>query len=238
MAIIPVTAGSTSMISPPVPGANVPGVKMPPGLTLNPTDWNAPLGPDNLLPWQQNLDPQATLLGAQMKARAHMPETYSGLYTGVDERAGIAANPAGSSLAASASPMSTALERRAAREGEQSTRHLKTTFDMSVPLKKQQDLTAVSDVFAKQKQIELANFKEQYAYQLERQKIYQAQEDAKAQVLGTIFGALAGLAGTAIGFAIAGPVGAAVGGSLGSSGAKVAGAIQPRQSMAPMEQLR
>lgn len=179
-------------------------------------DWQSKhLGEDNPLPWQKYLPVDAVEMGDEFNRR---PESYftDGMNEGVDRS---------DMFEAARSPMEAAIAKKYRSQYGNKLSGLKAAGAVEGKARYGKEMARAADVYGKQQQIRMQNFKEQYEYQERRRQIYnqwvQAQNAAKGSWLSTVLGGL----GTIGGFLLGGPAGAMAG---AAAGGMAGGAAAPK----------
>lgn len=154
------------------------------------------LSESNPLPWQQYLDRDTANLGANIETRAKSGYNEEKPLMGLGDTEGVLTDQ---------SPMGKAIGARFAREYGNKIEDIKNANSISSKVKSQRDLSRASDVFAKQHQIRIQNYKEQMDYQKERMRMYDewkaAQDKAQSDFLSSVLGFIPGIGGIALGLA-------------------------------------
>lgn len=169
------------------------------------------LSESNPLPWQSYLPKEITDLGSDIQSRANPQSQYQQAMSGVN------INPSMGATNVAPSPMSAAISRKYQRGLGNSLQSLMTNQQIQSQTNASNELNRAGNVFAKQYQLQVQNFKEQYAFQQQRMQMYQqwmaAQNAAKSNFFSSVLGGMLGIGGMLLG----GPAGAAAGAAAGSS---------------------
>lgn len=207
-----------SAVSKPAPAAQAapaqPAAVNMPDPSAGPQPWlTQTLGPNNLLPWEQNFSPQVADIAKQKTDQVtgdlNGNDTLrSTLFRNVGQGSfvgGPGARPGGSMLAAGSgpNPMSDAISRRSADQVNQQLQGMQTSYEANRPEMESKQLASAADIYAKQRQNQIQNFQEQWAFQMARQKAYtdhsNQQQEASDSFLGQAIGAVGGAVGKVLG---------------------------------------
>lgn len=170
------------------------------------TDYSKAFGEDNALPGQRYYDPRvdSELTNPQLERLGFNGKQYKTgdyysdfLNEGVP-KGGLDTQGAGLSASEDNDPMGQAIRGKAQRDYSGKISNLKNTIEANRTLNASNELTRTGNILGAEEQLKIQNHKEQYAYQQQRIQMYNqwinAQQQAKAQFFGSIFG-FAGTAG-------------------------------------------
>ena len=172
-------------------------------LAETPDVYKNTLSESNKLPWQQYLDTSLANnldatgknhngLANQIWNRAQNGENEGLLSHGVPTQA--SAIQLGNQPQGYNNPMNDAIAGKYNEKLTDTIRNQKQLQDMGAPMRQSEELARSSDIFGKQQAIQMQNFKEQYAFQQQRQQLFtqyvNAQNQAEGEVLGQILGSL------------------------------------------------
>ncbi len=187
------------------------------------------LSRQNPLPWEQYLDERIAGPG---NGNSLAQKAYEGsldpnkipnqLLNGVgSDKAGVAG--VGDGLG-SHNAMSSAISKRYAEKTAGNLNSIKTATQANAPVAQSAEMNRAASMYGQDQAIAMSNFKEQYAYQQQRQTMLTQWQNAKSAAESSIWGTIAGVAGAVVGTIATGgaATGAIIGGQLGSAGGKIA----------------
>lgn len=162
------------------------------------------LSEENPLPWQKYMPKQVDYIAGDIYQRAMhgaIKNDYSLENSYLGGIGGKYSNP--SLLGGDGGPMSQAISRKYARDYSSKVKSIEDQFAAKKPGILSQQMGRATDIYNKQMQLRMQNFKEQYDYQVQRAKALADFNNMKAmlnaQTASGIFGFISKLAGTIAG---------------------------------------